>query len=233
MSGNKYKSLIFIFVLGLVLRILFAFYLEDKIYWEDGLVYDGLATRLLEGKGYVNSDSSPTSFRAPGYPFFLFSIYSIFGHRFWAVRIIQALLDSVAVILIHRIAQLIFNLKVARFTAFFYAIYPLFIYTASTFFPTTFFIFLLLLLVFIIFSVEQHPTKLKLFLLGIVLGLSALTVPVALAFIPFALIWLLLSFRGVHSRKIVYASITISSFIVTLSPWLIRNYRIYFLTFIV
>ena len=69
--------------MGLILRILLAFNLADEIYWEDGFDYDGLATRLIEGAGYVTDEGVLSAFRSPGYPFFLTIIYLFLGIVFY------------------------------------------------------------------------------------------------------------------------------------------------------
>jgi len=226
-SDDRYRTLIFIFIMGLVLRILFAFYLENKIYWDDGFDYDGLATRLLEGKGYVNSDGMATSFRAPGYPFFLALVYLVFGHHFLAVRVIQSILDSLTIIIIASITKLIFNQKAGNFSAFIYTIYPLFVYTAGTFFPTTLFIFLLSSSMFSLFKTEKKPTLLNAVFLGIAFGISALTVPTVLVFFPLALLWLYFNRQNNYQKAILNTGMTVLSLILILSPWIIRNYHVH------
>jgi len=226
-NDGRYKTLLVIFVLGLALRILFVLTLEDKIYWADGFDYDGLTTRLIEGKGYVNDDGEITAFRAPGYPYFLAAIYSAFGHHFIAVRIVQCLLDAVSIVVVFFIARLIFNRRVAIISAVIFAVYPLFVYTASTFFPTTIFIFLVSVAMFLILSIEEKQTLFKAVLLGVVLGLAVLTVPTVLAFVPFALAWILFRKRRFSFEYFLASSLVFLSLVLTLSPWLLRNYKIY------
>ncbi len=65
---------------------------------EDGRTYAQLARNLLEQHVYAHADQppyEPSLIRLPGYPVFLASIYSIFGHQNnGAVRIVQALIDT-------------------------------------------------------------------------------------------------------------------------------------------
>lgn len=232
-NDGGYKTLFAIFVLGLALRILFVLTLEEKIYWDDGFDYDGLATRLIEGKGYVNESGEFTAFRAPGYPFFLAAIYSVLGHQFLAVRIIQCLLDAISIVVIFFIARLIFNRRVATISAVIFAVYPLFVYTASTFFPTTVFIFLVSVAMFLILNVEEKQTIFKAVLLGVVLGLAALTVPTVLAFVPFALVWILFRHRRLSFEYFLTSSLVFLCLVLTLSPWLLRNYKIYHKPFVI
>ncbi len=65
---------------------------------DDGRVYAQMARNLLEQHVYSHDTQAPYSpslIRLPGYPLFLATIYSIFGHtNNGAVRIIQALIDT-------------------------------------------------------------------------------------------------------------------------------------------
>src|SRR5262245_19401207 len=65
---------------------------------DDGRVYAQLARNVLEQHVYSHDPEAPFSpslIRLPGYPLFLASIYSVFGHaNNGAVRIVQALIDT-------------------------------------------------------------------------------------------------------------------------------------------
>jgi 4-amino-4-deoxy-L-arabinose transferase-like glycosyltransferase len=75
---------------------------------EDGRVYAQLARNLLEQHVYSHLDEPPyppSISRLPGYPLFLATIYSVFGHsNNTAVRIAEALLDTASCALIALIA---------------------------------------------------------------------------------------------------------------------------------
>jgi hypothetical protein len=77
---------------------------------DDGRVYAQIATNILEHHVYSNATEppfDPTLIRLPGYPLFLAAIYSIFGHGDnTAVRVVQALIDTVSCALIALIAFL-------------------------------------------------------------------------------------------------------------------------------
>jgi hypothetical protein len=74
----------------------------------DGKVYAQIARNLLEQHTYSHAPEppyEPSIIRLPGYPLFIAGIYSIFGHGDdMAVRIVQALLDTVTCALIALIA---------------------------------------------------------------------------------------------------------------------------------
>ena len=62
-------------------------FLPDFGVKEDALVYDEIALNLSLGKGFLQNNTP--SGEAPGYPFFLSFIFSILGHNFAYVKVIQ------------------------------------------------------------------------------------------------------------------------------------------------
>ena len=91
-------------VLFLALLIVAATFRLAVAHWlpndapDDGRVYAQIARNTLEQHVYSHATEAPydpTLIRLPGYPLFLASIYSIFGHtNNGAVRIVQALVDT-------------------------------------------------------------------------------------------------------------------------------------------
>jgi hypothetical protein len=75
---------------------------------DDGRTYAQIARNLLEQRVYSHETEAPydpSLIRLPGYPLFLASIYSIFGHTSnGAVRIMQALIDTATCALVALLA---------------------------------------------------------------------------------------------------------------------------------
>jgi Dolichyl-phosphate-mannose-protein mannosyltransferase len=94
---NKWIIFIVLLVLAAAFRIAVAHWLPNDAP-DDGRVYAQLARNLLEQHIYSHDTQAPFSpslIRLPGYPLFLATIYSVFGHtNNGAVRIIQALIDT-------------------------------------------------------------------------------------------------------------------------------------------
>lgn len=76
----------------------------------DSRVYSQLARNMLEGHGYSEEAGPPydsTLIRVPGYPLFLASVYAAFGEgNDKAVRVVQAVLDTVSCLLVAALAFL-------------------------------------------------------------------------------------------------------------------------------
>jgi hypothetical protein len=182
----------------------------------------------------------PTSFRAPLYPAFLALVYFINGtdfSRFFAARLAQAIfLGAPLAPLTYWVAKKLFfpflqgegpgerSERAARIAAWIVACYPmLLVYPLGLGTENPFFVLLLSSFLFLLLSIDQPSafrpsTKLRtsLLLSGLLLALTALTRSVIL---PFALAaFCLLLF--IHRKR---ALLTIVSFLLLLSPWILRN----------
>jgi len=95
-------------------------------------------------------------FRAPLYPYFLGTIYWIFGHNDFIVRIIQLVLGSISVILLYSIGLSLFGRKAAIVGSLLYALYPLvFYFEAQLLFESILNFQLILLFVLLVFEGEN------------------------------------------------------------------------------
>ncbi len=91
---------------GLVMRLLFTITLPGTS--GDSATYEALAWNLASHFEYSTSPEPPyrASFdRTPGYPVFMAAIFSLAGHSQVAVRVAQALLDTLTVFVIYLLAR--------------------------------------------------------------------------------------------------------------------------------
>jgi len=99
MFSNRKKWLVFLtlLIVAATFRIVVAHHWPNDSP-DDGRTYAQIARNVLEQHVYSHETEAPydpSLIRLPGYPLFLTSIYSIFGHTSnGAVRIVQALIDT-------------------------------------------------------------------------------------------------------------------------------------------
>jgi hypothetical protein len=104
---RKWMAYALLLVTAFSFRLSVALYLANDIP-EDARVYAQMARNLLEQHVYSHAKAppyQPSLIRLPGYSIFLAAIYYVFGH--WnntAVRIVQALLDTLTCALVAMIA---------------------------------------------------------------------------------------------------------------------------------
>jgi 4-amino-4-deoxy-L-arabinose transferase-like glycosyltransferase len=226
---------------------------------DDGRVYAQIARNVLERHVYSHATEAPydpTLIRLPGYPLFVASIYSIFGHtNNGAVRIAQALIDTATCAVIALLAfywQPDEKRKRATATAALAlaAICPFTtIYSATilTEVPTTFLVMAMFLVATLAFrktfttavtEEDQVSKDLKRSLLwwsvaGLLGGLAVLFRPDSGLFLAAVGITLaltgLLNLKKQFRRTVVAGTFFSLAFVVVLAPWTIRNARVFHL----
>lgn len=104
MNKKDFVVSILIFTAALVAFGAYSFFLPSFPLTGDADYYDGIALNLKQGAGF-SWQGKPTAVVAPGYPFFLAFIYTIFGHNYTIVRIIQFLILGLISLIIYFIAK--------------------------------------------------------------------------------------------------------------------------------
>ncbi len=192
------KKIILLFILGLLVGILVFCYLPNTNHLKsDDVGYDLLARNILSGHGFSVAESppyAPTNIRTPVYPIFLASIYSIFGHNYNAVFIIQILMSGLTALLVYFIAFKSFasyQRQVASLSYILVLFCPFLWFFARMLFTETLVTFLVTLsILFIILSLKKGRYWLF-FSSGLIMGLALLTRP-AMVLLPIFLIFLII-----------------------------------------
>jgi tetratricopeptide (TPR) repeat protein len=101
-----------VFLLAMVVRAAFFIEMRDSLFYQvlicDAWTYDQWAQRTAEGD-WIGSE---VFYQTPLYPYFLAVVYKIFGHSPWAVRIVQAVLGSLACAFLARAGSQFFDSRV-------------------------------------------------------------------------------------------------------------------------
>ena len=168
----------------LALRIIYLLEIAKNPFFNypilDGHTYDQLAMAIATGNVVGNT----VFWQPPLYPYFMALIYAIFGHSLVWFRIVQIMIGSLNCFLAYLIAKRIFNNKVALLTFFTLSFYGPLIHFDTELLPSTLFIFLALLALYILTAKPKSN-----FLSGFVIGLSAITHGIGLVLALFTLTW--------------------------------------------
>lgn len=216
------RAVFFLFIVAFAARLTILALFDHNRIPADGTGYHRLAVNLTRGHGLSLQESEPferSFFREPGYPTFLAGIYSIVDlfhpvqyiqyydaktcalDRYYpeivAAKLVQALMDSLGIVLIFMVLATIAEAKIAFLTglaaALFFnlAFHSVYILRESL----VMFLLLLLNLFYVRYLVDAKKT-LWLLLMGLAIGLLILTFQIHFVIIPvlFILIW-------VRSRK--------------------------------
>jgi 4-amino-4-deoxy-L-arabinose transferase-like glycosyltransferase len=237
---QKLLICIFLLVLGLIPRVGYAIVHRNDPLDGDEVEYDALAWGLSQTGSYNSQPgfsllyyapwNEPTAFRPPGFPAILSITYTLFGHDYLPARILLALISALAAPLVFLIAIEIYKHGLyALIAGAIWALWPASIYYIGTASyrllsegASIFFLLLMLLLLVVSYR------KASLWLMagaGVATGLGVLMRGTLQVVIGLALLWVLITWKGYGWRKAVLALIVLAvSFIVTIAPWLARNY---------
>jgi 4-amino-4-deoxy-L-arabinose transferase-like glycosyltransferase len=215
-----------LFLMALAVRVGFVLTLENRLYWPDEMDFNETALGLLNGAGY---QSDP--FRAnPVLPFFLATVYRLFGYSYLAPRLVQSLVGALTVYIVFATAELLFSRRVAVLAGLWAALYPSLIYVCGVFYVSCLFAFLIALSVYLLSLIHKHKSSRSFILLplaGVVIGVTVLCRPVFLTFLPFAIFCVVSSYSGSAVRRITYATALVVIASLTVLPWTLRNYALY------
>jgi 4-amino-4-deoxy-L-arabinose transferase-like glycosyltransferase len=240
MSALRRPHLLAAFVaIGLAARIAIAIYGglgTVPVPGSDASEHDSYAWSLAQGHGYsgVSPDVKtptgellihPSAYRAPGTSVFWAAIYWPFGHQYSLVRLAQCVLDTLTILLLHKIARICFGPAVALLTAGVYAVWPTALLYSSLMASEPLYAFLFCWSVLSLLRFAEHPTWPRAAAAGVLLGLATLTrgnaVMMAVLLIP----WGIWQFRKTPPLAIRACVIPLIA-LLTVVPWTIRNYRV-------
>lgn len=216
---------------------------EDQLNIQsDSPLYHRLATNILDSGQFASDGTGAPSplqqierkgaldnLRTPGYPLYISMIYGLFGRYPWIVFLAQIFLDTISCGVLFLSLQRILGRRTAFFSSVFYAADPFFILHSSLLLSEILFGFFMVLLVFIFVtffrSEPESPPMLGAALVGSVVGVSALIRPISqFLIIPLAVVFLVIQRRRPLSA-VKTAGTMVVSFLIVLTPWLIRNHH--------
>jgi 4-amino-4-deoxy-L-arabinose transferase-like glycosyltransferase len=222
-SQYRWRWILAIVLLALVLRLGVSLSTEPSISWSDGHEYDGFARSIAEKHEYLDQFGRPSASRPPLYPAFL----SLTGRNTAVTRIIQSAIGAITALVVYAIAMRLFGRRKALLAAVFFAIYPLYIYAAAVYYPI---VLLTLLLggVFLLLTgaLEEHSGS-KAFWAGLLGGMLALTAGSYLVPLGLAFLWIIWESRrsGTARSGFRLAVLFLIPLLLVTGAWSIRNYR--------
>ena len=208
-------ALIFVFALALRLAAVALFPVPVE---KDAEEYDRIAENILRGDGFSIVQGVPSSKRAPLYPLFLAAVYLVFGHQYFMVRVVQAIIGALSCVLVYRIGRRVHSAVVGLAGAGLLAVHPSLL-TVTWLYTETLFTFLLTVTMLVFYRAVMERREYLFALLGVCLGLCALTRPTAF-FLPLAVLAVLIVLRTARIRSVF----VLVAFAMVVSPWTARNY---------
>ena len=178
------------------------------------------------------SDTGPTAWMMPGYPYLLALIFKISGTYSVSSSIVALLFDCVAsaltLIPIFWITNRLFDRKAALAAAALFCFYPPSLWHATgRIWDTTLFTMMSLFLLNFLMMIGKNWTIHTALLAGLFFGITALFKIIILALYPFVIIHIFLQksiLLKVRLQQIILLTLMI---LLILSPWIWRNYLVF------
>ncbi len=224
---RKYKSLLLIFLTGLVLRIAAIGPVHTQAYSTDEAEYIGIARMLVEQGEFIDSNGELAK-RSPLFPFFLSYLFRLFGSGLLIPQVIGCFISSFAIYLVYVLSfRLWNNHQAALIASSAVAFYPGLIFCAGILQTENVYIVFFLLAFILAIQLTQSASITTAVLLGLVSALAALTRAVFFGFFPILL--LMIWYVGWKNSLSITRYIIVAFIIwcLFLSPWITRNYKIF------
>jgi len=229
-SGLSFRQyLVLLFLLAFAFRLLIILFLSnfERVY---GMENEVIAFNLLSGKGYSYNfieNEMPSALVGPVYTFFLYFHFLLFGKNYFYVELSQALIGAISAILTALIARRLMNHMAGIISGLLFAIYPIYAYWCALPHQLILDIFLVELSIYLaLVALEKKKFGYHL-LAGLMMGLSALSKSFYLSFVPIYIIWFWLWQKPKIKTLIYLIGIWFLGIILIISPWAIRNYRVF------
>ena len=154
----------------------------------DAEYHDQWAQSILKGEDFTGG----VFFRAPLYPYFLAAVYKLFGHNYFAIRLIQFIIGSLSCVLVYLLGRKVFNSRVAIIAGVMASLYGVMIYYDGELLLPVLEVFLNLLFLYACIKAREKNSSQLWLLSGLLLGLSALVRPNILLVGAALFLWIIL-----------------------------------------
>lgn len=194
-----------------------------------------IARSIALGHGFANpfeTDTGPTAWEAPLYPYLTAGIFKLFGIYTHASAFVMLALNSLfsalTCIPIFFIARQTFGSRVGRWSAWFWALCPYTMFWAVKWIWETSLSALLLALIFwLTLEISRSAPWRRWAMFGALWGVAALTNTALVAFLPVAGGWLAYRLARGRQRWLLPAALSAVIFWGTIGPWIIRDYEVF------
>jgi len=189
--------------------------------------YHQLATRLVEGRGYVNAAGMPTAWRPPAYPVFLAGVYGIGGVSVLNATIVQVILGGLTVLMLTVLAAMILGWPRALIAGVIAAVYPALVWLPRLLLSENLSLFLMLVSLGAIILYLRTSRMFWIIVFGVLCALNSLVRGGNLFILMVVALGLLIIYWRNWRQHVAPVLVMTIAFVVTLLPWTVRNYRVF------
>jgi 4-amino-4-deoxy-L-arabinose transferase-like glycosyltransferase len=221
-----------IFLLAVIVRGVYLWSFGDVMFAisSDGQSYHDIAVNLVTRQQFGTTFDPPHTLdvpyavRPPLTPLFLAALYGLIGPARIVGQAGLAVIGAIASVLLAMFGRRVFSPAVGLTAGVLAATYPFFVFLSAVPLTENLAIPLSVLGVWSLVRLGETGRARDALLAGAILGLAGLNKPTILGYVPFAGIWLALTF---NARRLVALKLVVMlglGLVLTLTPWTLRNY---------
>lgn len=193
----------------------------------DDVQFHRLALSLADGEGYrIAPDRPPTSFRAPGFPFYLAGLYLLVGDCPTAAYLSFCVLGALACLLTYFLAREVLTETGARIAGVLAALYLPHAWFAANFISENLFVPCLALGLWLAARAWRTNSAALMTLAGLALGFTTLTRPAAQLLLLLPVAFVVAELRAGRIR-LAGPLLYVLAFVAMVLPWSWRNYQVH------
>lgn len=228
------RALIVIMLVSVLIRLVVAVVLGDNADPISGAYdqqsYDILAQRIVQGKGFTFPETwypftppdTPTAHWSYLYTIYLAGVYALVGHHPLVARLLQACVSALSIWLAYRLGKRLFGNWAGLVSATLSAGYAYLIFFNAALMTQTFYIIAVMAAFDLALGLADQPTRRGWVLLGLMLGIGALTRQTLLLFAPILFGWIIWRvYRRLRWRDVLVSFAMIGLVVL---PWTVYNY---------
>jgi hypothetical protein len=205
---------------SLVVGVAYSIWLGDQTRFPDEVEYLQLASSLANRSTYSYDGETPSTFRPPGYVFFL-SIPAAVSNNVIALRSINFVAYSTSIVLAFLLSRRIGGQLTAALTVLLIAAYPVLFFTAGTLYPQT--LASALFLGFLNVAAMPRITGFAAIVAGILMGLLVLTIPTFILSCTIVILWCIWQRRFASVRWAILIPVVC---MLVVGMWSLRNFSV-------
>lgn len=221
-SGPSRGLWLAVFAAALLVRLAFVAIVPPVIQWSDGRQFDAVARDLVEHGTY-----GMQTLRPPGYPTFMAGVYRVFGQNLVALRVVEALLGTMTVVLLGWIVARLFGARAGWIAAVLAAFHPVLAFLPSTQYSENLAVWVITLGLGALLFALRWGGWWRWALWGFLFGVAALIRPNVVTMVPGLGIAALLVLRRERRPWFVPLAVAALGLVLAVSPWVARSHRVH------
>ena len=222
-SGSRaIKPLLAVLVLAIVVRLIYLWVYQSLPEWDQLTVDNNYHHHWAQSIADGNIIGDTTYFRAPFYVFCLGMLYSVFGISLWVGRIFGAAIGIVSVLMTFLLGRRIANARVGTVAAVIHAVYPIVLYFEAELLLDPLFTLLLQVALYRLLIWLETKKPGEALIVGLILGLAAITRPTVLVLVPPLLIAVII-FRRSIPKYVTQLALLVIGLGIVITPVFVRN----------